>query len=211
MKKTLIFWIAAIMFILNSCGSFDISNPTLGGELSPMGEVGNSFSIGSITGVENTSATITEVIDGISTMEYSAKITDPILISLVEAMPDVVVTNGVASTQRKYRITTKGFQSVYDEGNLTIVNYDSSVGTKYSLKKGNQTITREVTEKSTTDDYAWGLWDIKVMKVEETGRNLPGVTKIEFIANHRWGMVGLKLYFEDGSEKMIPIYSIASN
>ena len=65
--------------------------------------------------------------------------------------------------------------------------------------------------KSTTDDYSCGFFDIKAIKVEETGRNLPGVSKIEFIANHRWGMVGVKIYFEDGTDETLTIFSDASN
>jgi len=52
---------------------------------------------------------------------------------------------------------------------------------------------------------------IKTIHVEETGRNIPGVSKVEFIGNHKWGMVGIVVYFEDGSTKKIGIFSDANN
>jgi hypothetical protein len=33
-------------------------------------------------------------------------------------------------------------------------------------------VQREITYKSTDDDYPWAFFDIKVLKVEETGRGL---------------------------------------
>ncbi|HOO84433.1 MAG TPA: hypothetical protein PLS94_07720 [Prolixibacteraceae bacterium] len=195
-----------------ACSSFDFSNSELGGQQSPMGEVGNEYTVSiPFSGVENASAIVTELEDGISTISYSAKITNPKLLQIVEGMSDVTINNGVASVERKYRITENGYQSVYEEGNLTIVDYNSKVGDTYSLKKDGKTIKREVVSKSTTDDYSWGFFDIKAIKVEETGRNLPGVSKIEFIANHRWGMVGVKIYFEDGTDETLTIFSDASN
>jgi hypothetical protein len=52
---------------------------------------------------------------------------------------------------------------------------------------------------------------IKTVHVEETGRNIPGVSKIEFVGNHRFGMVGVKLYFEDGSTQNLTIIGRAEN
>jgi hypothetical protein len=207
MKKILFFFLIIGLIVLNACSSFDLSNQELGGEQSPMGEVDYEYSVTlPFEGVEDAKAVVTKLEDGVSTISYSAKITNPTLLALVESMPDVKIKDGVASAERKYRITDEGYQSVYEEGNLTIVNYDSKVGDTYSLKRENKTIKREVVSKSTTDDYAWGFFDIKAIKVEETGRNLPGVRKVEFVANHKWGIVGLKIYFEDGTSEVIGIF-----
>ena len=178
-----------------------------------MGEVNNTFDVGvsSFPGVSNTSAKVTARSGDVSTVTYSAKITDPTLLTLVKAMPDVVVDGNNASVSRDYRITTKGFQSVYEEGNLTIMDYDAKVGDKYTLKHDGKTIVREVTKVSKEDEYQWGFMLIKTIHVEETGRNIPGVSKIEFVGNHKWGMVGLIIHFEDGSQKTIGIYSDANN
>lgn len=47
------------------------------------------------------------------------------------------------------------------------------------------------------------MMNIKVMKVGETGRPVAGVSKIEYILNHKFGVVGFKAYFEDGSSKEV--------
>ncbi len=122
-----------------------------------------------------------------------------------------LVAGNRASVSRDYRITTKGFQSVYEEGDLTIIDYDAKVGDTYTLNHNGNKLVRKVTKVSKKDEYEWGFMLIKTIHVEETGRNLPGVSKIEFIGNHRWGMVGLKLYFEDGSAQTFGIVSEASN
>lgn len=198
--------------LLSGCSSFDLSNSKLGGAQSPMGEVGNECSVTvPFSGVQDAKVVVTDLEDGISTISYSVKITNPTLLEIVQSMSDVKIENGVATAKRQYRITENGYQSVYDEGDLTIVDYNSKVGDIYSLKRGNTTIEREVVSKSTKDDYAWGGFNIKTINVEEKGRNLPGVDKIEFISNHKWGMVGVKIYFEDGTTKIIGITSDASN
>ncbi|PJF33115.1 MAG: hypothetical protein CUN57_03005, partial [Phototrophicales bacterium] len=99
-----------------------------------MGEVNNEFdvTVGSFPGVGNTMAKVTARNGDVSTITYSATITDPTLLNMVKAMPDVVVQGNKASVSRDYKITTKGFQSVYEEGNLTIVNYDAKVGDTYT-------------------------------------------------------------------------------
>ncbi len=215
MKTKHFFQIAILLLfaIFMSCDLLDDGGSNIGGDPSPMGEINNTFEVGvsSFPGVSNTSAKVTAQNGDVSTITYSAKITDQTLLNLAKAMPDVVVDGNTASVSRDYKITTKGFQSVYEEGNLTIMDYDAKVGDKYSLKHNGKIITREVTKVSTEDEYQWGFMLIKTVHVEETGRNIPGVSKIEFIGNHRWGMVGLVLHFEDGSKKTIGIFSDASN
>jgi len=212
MKKINILLLIIGVLLLSGCSSFDLSNSKLGGAQSPMGEVGNECSVTvPFSGVQDAKVVVTDLEDGISTISYSVKITNPTLLEIVQSMSDVKIENGVATAKRQYRITENGYQSVYDEGDLTIVDYNSKVGDIYSLKRGNTTIEREVVSKSTKDDYAWGGFNIKTINVEEKGRNLPGVDKIEFISNHKWGMVGVKIYFEDGTSKIISIASGASN
>ena len=43
--------------------------------------------------------------------------------------------------------------------------------------------------------------------VEETGRNIPGVSKIEYYANHKFGLVAVNIIFDDGSSRKISIFS----
>jgi hypothetical protein len=201
----------AVVMSLASCELLEDDTQDLGGDPSTMGEVNNNFAVTSISGVSDASAKVTERNGDVSKITYSATITDSKLLALIQAMPDVLVNGDKVSVTRDYRITTKGFQSVYPEGKLNIMKYDAKVGEKYTLEHNGNTIEREVTKVSKEDDYAWGFMLIKTTHVEETGRNIPGVSKIEFIGNHRWGMVGVVIYFEDGSSQQIGIFSDASN
>lgn len=212
-KYYLIFSLIIISALIFSCDLLEGDGKSIGGDPSPMGEVNNDFGVmvSSFPGVSNASAKVTARDGDVSTVTYSVKITDPTLLNIVKAMPDVIINGDNASVSRDYRITTKGFQSVYEEGNLTIMDYDAKVGDKYTLKHGGKTIVREVKSVSKEDDYSWGFMDIKVIRVEETGRNIPGLSKVEFVGNHKWGMVGVILHFEDGTKKTIGIMSDASN
>lgn len=217
--KTKNYFLSAFSFLLlvsaaiSSCNLLDGEDKSLGGELSEMGKLNNNFDVfvSAFPGVSNAEAKVTALNGDVSTITYSASITDQTLLNLVKAMPDVTVNGTTASVSRKYRITTKGFQSVYDEGNLTIIDYDSGVGDKYTLKHNGNTLVREVKKVSKKDEYQWGFMLIKTIHVEEKGRNIPGVSKIEFVGNHKWGMVGLIIHFEDGSTKTLGIFSDASN
>ncbi len=208
MKNKLIL-LTALSIGLSSCDLIDSIGPSgkLGGDQSAIGEVGNTFSLGSISGVGNFSAEVTKLEDGVSTITGSIVITDPQMLEAAKYAKGVTWNGNTGTVSKKYRITSEGIQSVYDEGNLTLVKYDDKVGDSYSLKLDGRKITRTVDYKSTDDDYAWGFFDIKVMKITETGRGVPGVNKLEFIANHKFGLVGFKVYFEDGSEKEVRFFS----
>lgn len=213
-RKFLNLLLVAAFFIASvSCDLLEGDGKALGGDPSPMGEINNDFGVmvSSFPGVSNASAKVTAREGEISTVTYSVNISDPTLLNMVKAMPDVNVVGNTASVSRDYRITTKGFQSVYEEGNLTIVDYDAKVGDKYTLKHNGKTLVREVTNVSKEDDYQWGFMQIKTVNVVETGRNIPGIAKVEFVANHKWGMVGVILHFEDGSKKTIGLMSDANN
>jgi hypothetical protein len=176
-----------------------------------MGAVGHEFGVVTPNDVDDEMVEVTDYSNGISTVKYTATISNPVLLEMVKAMPDVTVNGNQASVSRRYRITTKGFQSVYDEGNLTLMNYEAKEGDTYSMKRNGSTLERRVTEVSKEDKYQWGFMFIKTVHVEETGRNIPGVSKIEFVGNHRFGMVGVKIYFEDGSTQNLTIIGRAEN
>lgn len=206
----------ALIFGISSCGILGGDDDSsgrepLGGDPSPMGAVGNTYGVVTPNGVSNDKVEVTSYSDGISTVEYTATIDNPMFLEMVKAMPDVTVNGNQASVSRKYRITKKGFQSVYDEGNLTIMNYDASVGDTYSMKKNGRTLERRVTKVSKEDEYPYAFFYIKTIHVEETGRNIPGVSKVEFIGNHRFGMVGVKVHYEDGTSQEGQIFSVAEN
>jgi hypothetical protein len=104
----------------------------------------------------------------------------------------------------KSRITSEGIQDfMYSGGDMskpfTLVKYSAIVGDKYEFTDNdNVKITRQVVYKSTTDDYDIVFWKIKVLKVEET-KDDPIVEKIVYVANHKFGLVGVMVHFKNGA------------
>ncbi len=109
--------------------------------------------------------------------------------------------------EAKGKVTSEGIQDFRHSGGntskpFTIVKYDSNVGDKYSFtREDGKTITREVTYKSTTDDFSWGFFDIKVIRVKEKAlADDPIVQEIEYIANHKFGLVGVYVTLKTGEQ-----------
>jgi hypothetical protein len=194
-------------FSLVSCEKYGLFQASIGGTQSPMGEVDNTFSVTNVEGVSGSAARITELDNGISTIAFSCSVTNPAYLEMADYIPGTVISGNTVTGGGKAKITDKGIMNVYDEGNLILVEYSAKVGDKYTLKRGASTITREVTAKSTEDDYFWGWMMIKTITVEETGRGIPGVSKVVYETNHKFGLVGIKVYFEDGTTKNVGIYS----
>ena len=214
-KMTVACLAVAVMFI--SCGKDDTPSGggTLGGSQSAIGQVGNTFSLARPivgSGVSNFSAQVKTLADGVSTISASIKITNPAYVSVLSALPNVTIEGDVAKKDIKCRITTEGIQTVYPEGNLTLVKYKAKKGDVYTLKRGANTISRKVTDVSTTDDYYWGgaYEYIKVIRVEEK-RTDPGIDHVEYITNHKFGLVGVRVYFEDGTSVFGSLSSSAQN
>lgn len=118
----------------------------------------------------------------------------------------------------KSKVTSEGLQDfIHSEGDeskpFTLVKYSANVGDKYEFtdKDGNHFV-REVTSRSTTDDYPVGFWLIKVIKVEETITEGPLkdlVGKITYYTNHKFGLVGIDWTKPDG--KVLKIMVFPSN
>ncbi len=207
MKKQL-FFVAVLTFFLASCAKYgNYGGQTLGGAQHVTGEVDNTFSVTDVEGVTNSTAKITELKDGVSTIDFSCKVDDPTLLTMAPYIPGTSVNGKFVNGGGKAKITDQGIMNVYDDGNLVLVKWNANVGDKYSGTHNGKNITRTVVTKSTTDDYFWGWMMIKTIAVEETGRGIPGVSKVEYQTNHKFGLVGLKVYFEDGTTKNVGIYS----
>lgn len=209
--RTKLLILTAITLILASCEKYGYLTGGLGGTQSPMGEVDNTFTFSSPLGVSNATASVTDLTDGISTVTYSVDITDPQLKVLAGYVTVANLNGNTLSGTIKAKFTSDGIETVHKEGKLILVKYGDKVGDKYTLKTENGTITREVTSKSTEDDYFWGWMLIKTMVIKETGHTTPGVSYIEYIANHKFGIVGANLHLVDGSVKTISVYSSADN
>ena len=196
-------------FVLFSCKKDD--KGTLGGSASPIGALNNTFAISAVPGVQNFTAKVTGVEGDISTITYTATVSGSTATTLLDALTNSTISGNSFNRVARYKITSEGIQSVYDDGNIILVKYDANVGDEWSGKVNDFEMKRVVTSVSTTDDYSWNRMLIKVIKVEETGRGLPGVDKVEFIANHKFGLVGIVVYLEDGSSQQISVYSTNTN
>lgn len=201
----------AIAFSIVSCSKYNLLKPTLGGTQSPIGEVNNTFTFSNPTGLSGATASVTDLTDGISTISYSVQLTDSKLIALANYITVANLSGNTLSGTIQAKITSDGIETVHAGGKCILVKYSSRVGDKYTLETENSTITREVMSISTEDDYFWGGMLIKTIVVEETGHSTPGISKIEYIANHRFGLVGAKIHFPDGTSKSIDVYSSATN
>jgi len=195
MKIKLLITAAIIALFVCNCEKDD--NDGLGGDQSPMGEFGEQLDAFNIPGVTNAAAIVTSLEDGISTLSATATITNQDILDILSAVPEFEVTdNTVSVSDVQFKITTDGIESKIPAYPGIIVKYDSKVGDVYS---GGSGISREVIYKSTDDDYSYGFMLIKVIKVEESPTPFPGVSKIVYIANHRFGMVGIEYTLDDNS------------
>ncbi len=198
--KTKILGVSLMISMVITLLSCDESTSELGGSQSEYGEVGVRVTSSNMQGA---TAEITEVDNGVSVLTLTADFSEEDIATIQERWP---AYDGTLTYDVKYRITSEGVQSVYDDGtSFTLVKYDAKVGDKYTLKRDGQNLVREVVQKSTEDDYYWNGWLLKTVTVKETGRAVPGFSNATMVFNHRFGLVGYEMYFEDGSSEQIPI------
>ncbi len=186
----------------------------LKGDLSPMGEVGVivSSSSAEIAGVSDFSAVVTELKDGVSTYTASAKVTNTFIKNMVSGFPGVTINgDDVTITNLKMQQTTEGIKCLTGQGAGVLVKYDSKVGDTYPV--GNTGKERKVVSKTGVDDYPYGFFLIKTIQVETTPIDMKsgGIQKITYIANHKFGMVGVRVDFDDETSVTFPVYSSAEN
>lgn len=211
MKPAFAILCAAMM--VTSCNLFEDSESSTdisGNPNIPMNTIGNEFDGYVSFGGSSFQAggTVTENNSGVITVEVSATI--PNDFPLKDLLPDDMTDgSGNLSGTMKFKNTSEGILDYtnIDDKPLVLVKYDCKVGDKYILTKSDGTrITRTVTAKSETDDYSWGFMLIKTITVEQDSR-IPGVEKIVYYANHKFGLVGVKFVFEDGTSSKADLYS----
>ena len=101
------------------------------------------------------------------------------------------------------KVTSEGIQDfVHSGGNtskpFTVVKYSGYVGDTWDFTDDQgKKYTRKVVSKSETEDYSYGPIDIKTIRVEETGDD-DVIEKITYIANHKFGLVGIMVKFKNG-------------
>lgn len=216
MKKTFLFSSCISLLVLSvSCSKTETNSNNLGGSPSPMAQIGETVSSSSstISGVSNFNATVIGYNDGISTYNAQWTVTNPLLKNMFASYPGISVSgNTVTATNFKMQQTKDGIKVITGGGEGIIVNYNSNVGDTYAV--GTTGKTRKVISKSTTDDYSYGLLMIKTIQVEANANtfiNTGGVKSFKYIANHKFGLVGVQISFDDGTSALFPIYSSTTN
>ena len=201
----------ALLLFVSSCNKSVDPIKSLSGEQSSMGAVGNVVSSSSqeVAGVSNFTATVTELEDGVSTYTGSATVTNPTILNILSNAPECTVDgNTVSASNISFKSTDKGISSVSGLLPGIIVKYDAKVGDTYPIDGSNA--VREVVSVSDTDDYSYGFFDIKVIKVVENTNEM-GVSEITYWANHKWGLVGIQFKFDDGTTAKYPVYNSNDN
>jgi hypothetical protein len=179
-----------------------------------MGEVGAATESSSmeIAGVSNFSASVIALKSGVSTYTGTATVKNEILKNLVANIPGItVVGDKVTTSGMDFKVTKEGVELKTGPGAGIWVKYDSNVGDTYPI--GSTGKVRTVVAKTGVDDYSYGFMLIKVIQVEETPNYLKttGISKITYVANHRFGLVGVKFTLDDGTTASFPIYNSAEN
>lgn len=115
----------------------------------------------------------------------------------------------IIHAEPKFRVSSEGIQdfvaSKGDESKpFTIIKYNMNVGDTWSFTRSDGVkVTRKVTYHSTTDDYEVVFWRLKVFKTEQVQENDPLLSKIVWVTNHKYGLVGVHIFDKTGKE--IPI------
>ena len=212
MKNSIL--LLCVIFLATSCDwlAFDKkSSDSIEGTTDiPMNTVGNTFgSAFRINGANQNIAgtiTITNVTNGVATVKFQFPIpsNQPILQQIKPKYKDA---SGKLSCEGTFKITDKGILDYnnIDHEPFVLIKYDAKVGDKYTLEKSDgTTIVREVVRKSTTDDFMWGGMMIKTIDVEQSS-NIPGVDKIVYFTNHKFGVVAIRVYMEDGTNSQVDL------
>ena len=216
MKKLLLFCLLAGMISMYSCnkpGKEDDS--TLNGSTDiPVSKSGNTFSTyisatGSTSGA-TASASVTKNDAGVATLHFTANIKSATGLTFIknlipskyfDAQGNVVLDGKVKATDEGMLDYTNA-----DGKPFVMVRYDCSVGDTYKLTKADgKIITRTVTQKSTTDDFSYGLMLIKTITVEQDSR-IPGIKKIIYKFNHKFGIVYVEAVASDGTKAGMLVY-----
>jgi hypothetical protein len=218
MKKLLVVIVsAAILITCFSCEKLlKKDDPTsLVGDPSPMAALGVTVESSSspIAGLSNFKATVTASKDGVSTYSGSAIVNNVFLKNMVSNFPGVTINgNTVSIANMKIQQTTDGIKSLSGGGAGILVKYDSNVGDTYQI--GTTGNVRTVVSKTGIDDYSYGMLLIKTIQVEDNPmylKSTAGVTKVTYVANHKFGLVGVKVAFDDGTSTTFPVYSSTQN
>lgn len=220
MKKLLFVASIAICTLVYFSGCDKKDDPgNVGGEQATMGEVGNDFTMSTMSEISGAKGTVTELKDGISTVTVSGTLIDESFKQLAELIPNFAFgtydkTTGQFSGELKMKFTKDGIVDYLNSEDrpFVIARFDANVGDSYSVERvnGKGSFTRTVTARSDEDIFPYGYYYIKTLTVEEPGRN-PAISKVKYKLNHRFGLVHVTLVMQDKSEISSYVYSFAEN
>lgn len=213
-KRIFIFILLFFSVIFISCDSKDdeSSDPNvINGETNiGINTVGNSF--GASVKVGNSYYDVGDSIyivsnnNGIVTLRVKADLTQiPALQVINDAVPSSYKDqNGKINVDVQFKSTSEGLQDYNwftKPGKYhTIAKYNAKVGDSYPIKNSDGIdIVRTVTERTDQDDFPYGLFYIKTIKVEEDPK-IPGIKNIVYRVNHKFGLVWFEIEMEDGSK-----------
>lgn len=203
MKKILILLTALAVVAFVSCKKTDDYSGNLGGstnlDANKVGfEYDGSLKIAGTSASTDAKAVVVSNSGGITTLRATGTL--PAQFKNLVGTSAYVSSGGVVDVTGEFVNSTEGVAYVNAGGTQSIlVKYDAKVGDKWTYTtKGGKALTREVKAVSTDDDFFWGGMLIKVITVEQ---NLPypGFTKVIYRANHKFGLVQVEVYMEDGT------------
>lgn len=203
MKKSLFVSVLAIIFF---CACEEDSDLTISGSQSDLGKTGVviSSSSTSIAGISEFSAQVVSLKDGVSTINGQVVIENNAIKQILSNVPGIVINgNTVSASGVEVKFTDKGIENKYPFFQGVLVKFDSKVGDTYPIKD-SQTV-RKVIYKSTTDDYDYAFFRIKVIVVEHE-INFNGLSKITYWVNHKYGVVKIVFDLDDGEKISLPFY-----
>ncbi len=209
-----IFRFLPVFVLLVSCNLLTetkISSTDVGGDTNlTMNTVGTKVSTNIPIGgtAYPASAVVTSNVNGVISLDVKATLpkTNALTNLIPASMKDA---SGNLNATMKYKNTSEGILDYTNKDGkpFVIVNYSSIVGDKYTFTKSDgTTITRTVTAVTTVDDYPvmGGSMLIKTMTVSQDSR-IPGVNRIEYITNHKYALVAIVFYMNDGTSTKITL------
>jgi len=187
-------------------GDVNITINTLGNDFSPSVSLGSSY-----LSIKD-SMYITKNDNGLITYRVWADLSKyPQLRAILPA--DRLDTSGNLNSSIHLKVTSEGIQDYRLSKSdftkpFTIVKYNCNVGDSWSFTTTDgKTITRSVTQKSTTDDFSYGFMLIKTNTTEENNvTDLNGVKSIRYVTNHKFGLVQIVAVLTDNSEIKITLF-----
>ncbi len=219
-KIVLLFLLLCGALCMTSCEKEEGGSGSLGGSTDlPENEVGAVWGGALYMGEERLSVKMTVVknSNGVIELSYSLDALPENMLELIRQVLDnhggkdygrCTVTGNNVSGKLKLLNSSEGVAVINDlGGQAVIMKYNANVGDSWTYKTvDGQEMKFTVTKKSTENDFDYIFSRIKVVQVEELSTE-PGVSKIVYTGNHKFGLVNVEVFLEDGKTMRLIKYS----